>query len=199
MSEYILPIEILIEQFRKLPGVGRKTAARYAMAVLNMSEETVNGFSDALLSAKRDISFCKVCGNICEGDICDVCNDTDRERVLCIVEDVRSLMSIEKVREYRGRYHVIHGALSPMKGIGPDKLNISGLPDRIANEEIEEVIIATNPTIEGDATAMYLTRVLTPLGVRVTRPALGIPVGADIEYADELTLSRAIKGRSEIN
>lgn len=199
MSEYVLPLELLIEQFRKLPGVGRKTAARYAMAVLGMSCESVNDFSAALLSAKNDISFCSRCKNICEGEICDVCADEEREPVICIVEDIRSLMSIEKVREYRGRYHVLHGTLSPMKGIGPDKLNLDGLCDRISNENVEEVIIATNPTVEGDATAMYITRLLMPLGVKITRPALGIPVGADIEYADELTLLRAIKGRNEIN
>jgi recombination protein RecR len=199
MSEYILPIEILIEQFRKLPGVGRKTAARYAMSVLNMSEQTVEDFSAALLSAKRDIFFCKNCGNLCEGELCEVCEDTERAPILCVVEDIRSLMSIEKVREYKGRYHVLHGALCPMKGIGPEKLNIGTLSERIEREGISEVIIATNPTVEGDATAMYLTRLLAPLGVRITRPALGIPVGGDIEYADELTLSRAIRGRNEIN
>ena len=199
MGEYILPIEILIERFRMLPGVGRKTAARYAMAVVNMSVEDANAFANALLSVKNDISFCKCCGNLTDGEVCEICSDEKRLPVICVVEDVRALMSIERVREYKGRYHVLHGSLSPVKGIGPDKLNLSGLAERVVNEAIEEVIIATNPTVEGDATAMYITRLLSSYDVRVTRPALGIPVGADIEYADELTLSRAIRGRQKID
>lgn len=196
MSEYLLPIEVLMEQFRKLPGVGRKTAARYALSVLDMSNEACEAFAAALMDAKTKIRRCSVCNNLTDMEICSVCADENRIGVICVVEDAKALMSIERIRDYRGRYHVLDGVLSPVKGIGPDRIGLDKLLARLENEEITEVIVATNPTIEGDATAMYITKVLTPMGIKVTRPALGIPVGGDIEYADEITLARAIKARN---
>ncbi len=198
MSEYILPLERLIEQFAKLPGVGRKTATRYAMAYLDWSKESVDTFSDVLNEAKTKIKRCVVCNNFSENDLCPICMDATREAVLCVVEDPRAVMSLERVREYKGRYHVLGGVLSPMNGIGPEQLKIKELLSRLDKENITEVIVATNPTVEGETTAMYLMRLLKPLGVKVTRLAYGVPVGADLEYADEVTLSRAIEGRREL-
>lgn len=198
MSEYILPLERLIEQFAKLPGVGRKTATRYAMAVLDLPKESVDAFSEVLLDAKTKIKRCTVCNNLSESELCPVCMDETRTGVLCIVEDPRAVMSIERVREFKGRYHVLGGVLSPMNGIGPEQLKIKELLSRLDKEHITEAIIATNPTVEGETTAMYITRLLKPLGVKVTRLAYGVPVGADLEYADEVTLSRAIEGRREM-
>lgn len=199
MSEYILPLELLIEQFAKLPGVGRKTATRYAMSMLDWSTEDADAFAETVSSAKRKIRRCKICNNLCEGEICNVCADESRDSVICVVEDARAVMSFERLRDYRGRYHVLDGVLSPMNGIGPDQLNISSLLARLNNEPINEVIIATNPTVEGEATAMYLTKLLKPLGMKVTRLATGMPVGADLEYADEVTLVRALDGRRELD
>lgn len=198
MAEYLLPVEILIEQFRRLPGVGRKTAARYALSVLAMSKESAQDFSDAILDAKNKIHRCPICNNLTDQDICSICADEGREPVICVVEDSKALMSIERIREYRGRFHILDGVLSPMKGIGPDKIGLEKLIARLDKESVTEVIVATNPTIEGDATAMYIMRVLLPMGIKVTRPALGIPVGADIEYADEVTLARALKARNPV-
>ena len=199
MSEYLAPIEALIEQFRHLPGVGRKTAARFALSVLDMSREACEDFAGALLDAKDRIHRCERCNNLTDLPLCTICADESRARVICVVEDAKALMSIERIRDYRGRYHVLDAVLSPMKGIGPKQIGLEKLVARIADEDIEEVIVATNPTIEGDATAMLIMRTLTPLGVKVTRPALGIPVGADIEYADEITLARAIKARNTLD
>ncbi len=199
MSEYILPLELLIEQFAKLPGVGRKTAARYALSVLDWSKEEADQFADAISSAKHRIHRCRICNNLCEGEICSVCDDSSRKPIICVVEDARAVMSIERVKDYSGRYHVLEGVLSPMNGVGPDQLKIGQLLERLQNERVEEVIIATNPTVEGEATAMYLTRLLKPLGVKVSRLAYGMPVGADLEYADEVTLFRALDGRRELN
>ena len=196
MSEYLLPIEVLMEQFRRLPGVGRKTAARYALSVLDMSNEACEAFATALLDAKTKIRRCSVCNNLTDMEICSVCADDNRIGVICVVEDAKALMSIERIRDYRGRYHVLDGVLSPVKGIGPDRIGLDKLIARLEKESITEVIVATNPTIEGDATAMYITKVLTPMGIKVTRPALGIPVGGDIEDADEITLARALKARN---
>jgi len=197
MNEYILPLERLIEQFAKLPGVGRKTAVRYALSVIDMDRESVSEFSGVLLDSLTKVKRCKRCNNLSEGELCPVCEDEKRERVICVVEDPRAVMSIERVRDYKGRYHVLGGALSPMNKIGPEQLKIKELLSRINDENITEVIIATNPTVEGEATAMYLIRLLKPLGVRVTRLANGVPVGADIEYADAVTLSRALEGRRD--
>ena len=199
MSEFIAPLESLIEGFARLPGVGRKSATRYALAVLDMNDEDVMAFADSLAGAKTRIKRCKICGNFTDTDTCPVCDDSERNPIVCVVEDVRALMSIERVREYRGRYHVLGGVLSPMNGIGPDQLNIASLLSRISSEGVSEVIIATNPTVEGEATAMYLTKLLTPLGVKTSRLAYGIPVGADLEYTDAVTLLRALDGRRELN
>ncbi len=197
MAEYIPPIQRLIEQFRCLPGVGQKTAVRYAFAVLAMSEEGAEKFADSVLGAKRDVHKCPTCcGFSAEEGECDVCRSIDRdESVICVVESPKDVMVMEKVRSYRGKYHVLGGVLSPIDDIGPDKLNIKELKDRIALGIVEEVIVATNPTPSGDTTASYLAKILEPMGVKVSRLAYGIPVGGDIEYADEVTLSRAMEGR----
>lgn len=198
MAEYILPLERLIEQFGKLPGVGRKTATRYALAVLDWNTERAEDLAQAVLDAKSKVKRCRICNNICEDDLCSVCKDDTREPVICVVEDARAVLSIERVKDYRGRYHVLNGVLSPMNGVGPDQLRIKELLERLNNEEIQEIILATNPTVEGEATALYLTKLLKPLGIKVTRLAYGVPVGADLEYADEVTLFRAIDGRREL-
>lgn len=198
MSEFVQPLERLIEQFGRLPGVGRKTATRYALAILDLDEGKALELSDAIIDAKRKIKRCRICNNICEGDICDICADDTRAPIICVVEDARAVMSIERVRDFRGRYHVLDGVISPMNGVGPEQLKIRELLERINNENISEVIVATNPTIEGEATAMYLTKLLAPFEIKVSRLAYGIPVGADLEYADEVTLFRALDGRREI-
>lgn len=196
MAEYILPLEKLIEQFRRLPGIGKKTAVRLAFAVLDFTDEEAIQFADAVRGAKEQVCTCSVCQNISDGELCSVCRDEKRDRsVICVVEDAKAIMSLEKVKEYGGVYHVLHGAISPMAGIGPDKLKIRELMMRLGDGTVEEVIIATNPTVEGEATAMYLTKLIKPLGIRVSRLAYGIPVGGELEYADEVTLMRAIEGR----
>ena len=195
MAEYILPLEKLIEQFRKLPGIGKKTAVRLAFSVLEFSKEEAEAFAEAILGAKENVKTCSVCQNFSDGELCSVCTDAERDRsVICVVEDAKAVMSLEKVKEFGGVYHVLHGAISPMEGIGPDKLRIRELMMRL-NDEVKEVIIATNPTVEGEATAMYLTKLIKPLGVKVSRLAYGIPVGGELEYADEVTLMRALEGR----
>ena len=197
--EYILPLQKLIEQFCRLSGVGQKTAVRYALSVLDMSEEEAKAFADAIVSAKRDIVKCEICGNLSDKPICSICSDERRDRsVVCVVEDAKTVMALERVKEYNGTYHVLGGAISPMDGVGPDELRIGELLDRIRKGDIREVILATNPNIEGETTAMYLSKLLSPLGVRVTRLAYGVPVGADLEYADEVTLLRALDGRRDI-
>lgn len=196
MAEYILPLEKLIEQFRHLPGIGRKTAVRLAFAVLDFSDEEAFAFSDAVRAAKEQVKTCRVCQNIADGELCPICADEERDRsVICVVEDAKAVMSLEKVREYRGVYHVLHGAISPMSGVGPDKLKIPELIARLGSGEVREVIIATNPNVDGEATAMYLTKLIKPLGIKVSRLAYGIPVGGDLDYADEVTLMRALEGR----
>ncbi len=197
--EYILPLQKLIEQFCRLSGVGQKTAVRYAFSVLDMSEEEAKAFADAIVSAKRDIVKCEICGNLSDKPVCSICSDERRDRsVVCVVEDAKTVMALERVKEYNGTYHVLGGAISPMDGVGPDELRIGELLDRIRKGGIREVILATNPNIEGETTAMYLSKLLSPLGVRVTRLAYGVPVGADLEYADEVTLLRALDGRRDI-
>ena len=199
MTEYIESLQKLAEQFGKLQGVGRKTAMRMAFSVIEMDEADVAEFATALLDAKQRIHECPICGNLTDEDICSVCDDMTRDRsVICVVEDVKSVMSIEKVREFKGVYHVLHGAISPVNGITPDKLRFNELIQRASEEEVKEVIIATNPTPDGEVTAMYISRYLKPLGVKVTRLAYGIPVGADWEYADEVTLGRALEGRRDV-
>ena len=187
----------LAEQFGRLPGIGRKSAMRMAYALLDLDEEDAAEFADAILDAKRKIHLCPICQNLTDRELCSVCDDEDRDRsVICVVEDARAVMSVEKVREYRGLYHVLHGVISPVNGITPDKLKLKELLVRL-DESVKEVIIATNPTVEGEATAMYISRLIKPLGIKVTRLAYGVPVGADLEYADEVTLFRALEGRRD--
>ena len=197
--EYILPLQKLIEQFCRLPGVGQKTAVRYAFSLLDMSEEDAKAFADAIVAAKRDIVRCEICGNLSDKPICNICSDERRDQsVVCVVEDAKTVMALEKVKEYKGTYHVLGGAISPMDGVGPENLRIHELLNRIQAGAVREVILATNPNIEGETTAMYLSKLIAPLGVRVTRLAYGVPVGADLEYADEVTLLRALDGRRDI-
>ena len=197
--EYILPLQKLIEQFCRLPGVGQKTAVRYAFSLLDMSEEDAKAFADAIVAAKRDIVRCEICGNLSDKPICNICSDERRDQsVVCVVEDAKTIMALEKVKEYKGTYHVLGGAISPMDGVGPEDLRIHELLNRIQAGAVREVILATNPNIEGETTAMYLSKLIAPLGVRVTRLAYGVPVGADLEYADEVTLLRALDGRRDI-
>lgn len=196
MAEYIESLQVLAENFGRLQGIGKKTAMRMAFSVLEFTEEEAERFAEAILDAKRKIHLCPICQNLTDRDVCPICLDETRDRsTICVVEDVRVLMSIEKVREYRGLYHVLHGAISPVAGITPDKIKLAELLERLRDDEVKEVIIATNPNVEGEATAMYIAKLLTPLGIKVSRLAYGIPVGADLEYADELTLSRALDGR----
>lgn len=193
------PIENLIEQFAKLPGIGRKTAERLAFHILNMPKEYAAQMADALLDAKEKICFCEVCQNLTDVSPCAICSDTRRDSTtICVVESPKDVIAMEKMREYKGLYHVLHGALSPMDGVGPDDLQIASLLARIGAGGVNEVIMATNPTVSGEATAMYLCKLLKPLGVRVTRIAHGLPVGGDLEYADEVTLLRAMEGRREM-
>lgn len=195
MTEYLPPLEKLIEQFRRLPGVGRKSAARMAFAVLDMPIEAVERFSAALVDAKNEVHKCSVCGNLSVDEKCPICEDETRDRsVICVVEDAKAVLAIEKARKFRGVYHVLGGVISPINGITPDKLSISELIKRAA-DGVSEVIIATNPTVEGETTATYISSLLKNFGVTVSRLAYGIPVGGDIEYADEVTLTRAIEGR----
>ncbi|MGI6166929.1 MAG: recombination mediator RecR [Eubacteriales bacterium] len=198
MADYIESLQVLCEQFARLQGVGRKSALRMAFSVLEFTDEEAERFAQAILDAKRKIHPCPVCQNLTDQDLCHVCRDETRDRsVICVVEDVRVLMAIEKVREYRGTYHVLHGAISPVSGITPDKIRIAELLERLKDGSVREVIIATDPDIEGEATAMYIAKLLKPLGIRVSRLAYGVPVGGDLEYADEVTLSRALDGRRE--
>ncbi len=200
MKEYILPLQKLIEAFCRLSGVGHKTAVRYAFSILDMSEEDAAAFADAIISAKQNIHECEVCGNLSDAPVCAICSDSARDRsVVCVVEDAKTVMALEKVKEYRGLYHVLGGAISPMDGVTPNDLRIAELLERIAGGEIKELILATNPNIEGETTAMYLSRLISPLGIRVTRLAYGVPVGADLEYADEVTLLRALDGRRDLS
>ncbi|MBR6549199.1 MAG: recombination protein RecR [Clostridia bacterium] len=198
MSSYrVAPLERLIEQFEKLPGIGRKTAQRLAFFMLNMPEGQAEQFAEAIVDARQKIHQCSVCQNLTDGDTCNICSATDRDKTtICVVEDPRDVVAFERTREYNGLYHVLHGVISPMDGIGPDQLRIKELLARVGGGEVQEVIMATNPTVEGEATAMYVSRLLKPLEVKVTRLAYGIPVGGDLEYADEVTLSRALEGRN---
>lgn len=198
--QYPEPIAKLIDSYMKLPGIGNKTAVRLAFYTIDMNEKDVVAFSQALLAAKRDLHYCSVCGNITESDPCTICADKGRDQSqLIVVEQPKDVMSLEKMREYHGLYHVLHGVLSPIEGKGPEDINIKSLVKRLQTKEsVKEVIIATNATPEGEATAMYLSRLLKPAGIKVTRLASGLAVGSDIEYADEMTLYKAIEGRQEI-
>lgn len=198
MSESIKSLELLAEQFGKLGGVGKRTAMRLAFSVVDMTEVEAERFAEAILEAKRNIHCCPVCQNLTDLDVCPICSDLSRDRTtVCVVADTKSLIAIEKVREYNGVYHVLHGMLSPMQNITPDDIKLRELIERVASEDIREVIIATNPTTEGEATAMYISRLLKPAGIKVTRIANGIPVGGELEFADAHTLACAFDGRKE--
>ena len=199
MADYIEPLSRLAEQFGRLAGIGRKTALRLAFSVLDMPEEAAADFARAIIDAKAKIHLCPVCQNLTDKDVCDICADQTRDRsTICVVEDAKAVLALEKVREFKGLYHVLHGVISPMNGVTPEKLKITELFARCDDIEVKEIIIATNPTVEGEATAMYLSRLLKPLGLTVTRLAYGVPVGGDLEYADEVTLYRAIEGRRDV-
>ena len=192
-------LEILVEQFRRLPSVGRKSAERMAYAVLDLSKEEAELFARSIVDAKENIKRCKTCFNFSESEVCPICTDPERDRsVICVVEDARDIISIEKVKEYHGLYHVLGGTISPMNGINPDDLNIVELLHRLGDGEVTELIIATNPTVEGETTALYISKLVKPLGVSVTRLAYGMPVGGELDHADEVTLLRAIEGRKSL-
>lgn len=199
MSAYSPSIEKLIESFEKLPSIGHKTAIRLAFHMLDMSNEEINEFTKSITDAKEKLKFCSVCFNIADTDPCPICQDAKRDQsIICVVEDVRDIMAMERTHEYKGVYHVLHGTISPMNGIGPDEIKIKELLDRIRQNEIKEVIIATNPRVEGEATAIYLAKLIKAFDIKVTRIAHGIPVGGDLEYTDEVTLMKAMEGRREI-
>lgn len=196
---YPTPIAKLIDSFTKLPGIGIKTATRLAFYTIGMSDEDVNEFAKNLLAAKRELTYCSVCGNLTDEAPCQICNDQTRDRsVILVVEDSKDVSAMEKIQEYHGLYHVLHGLISPMNGVGPDDINLKSLITRLMDSEVSEVIIATNATADGEATSMYISRVLKPAGIKVTRLARGLAVGSDIEYADEVTLLRAIENRTEL-
>lgn len=199
MPGYILPLEKLIEQFEHLPGIGHKTAVRLAFSVLEGTEEEAGAFAQAILDAKHKVIRCRICQNLSDTEICSVCSDPKRDRsMICVVEDPKAVMALERVKEYNGLYHVLHGALSPMDGIGPEQLTIRELIARLSDGETKEILLATNPNIEGETTAVYLSKLIKPLGIRISRLAYGVPVGGDIDYADEVTLFRAIEGRRDL-
>ena len=196
MRFFTTPVENLIEQFQKLPGVGRKTAQRLAFFMLSLPEEEAQGFANAIINAKKTVKFCSVCQNLTDAEICGICEDKSRDsETICVVSDPKDVAAIEKTREYNGLYHVLHGCISPMNGIGPDDVRIKELIARVAQGGVREVIMATNPDTEGEATAMYISRLLKPFGISTSRLAYGIPVGGHLEYADEMTLTRALSGR----
>jgi len=199
MQVYTEPINRLIEEFSKLPGVGRKTAQRLAFHVINMNTNDVEALSKAIIEAKRDIKYCSVCCNIADTNPCSMCSNKNRDdSIICVVEDPRDVAAMERTREFKGKYHVLNGVISPMDGIGPDMIKVKELIQRLGTQDVTEIIMATNPTIEGEATAMYIARLIKPMGIKVTRIAHGLPVGGDLEYADEVTISKALEGRREI-
>jgi recombination protein RecR len=199
-SVYEGPVQTLIDELGRLPGIGPKSAQRIAFYLLKVAPEDANRLARAIVEAKERVSWCRRCFNISEGDLCAYCRDDRRDAtMLCVVEEPRDIVAVERTREFGGRYHVLQGAISPIEGIGPDQLRIKELLARVRDEGVTEVILATNPNIEGEATAMYLARILKPLGLRVTRIASGLPVGGDLEYADEVTLGRALEGRREFD
>ena len=199
MVEHIESLQRLAEQFGRLQGIGRKTAMRMAFSVLRLAPEEAEEFANAIITAKQSIHECPICGNLTDREICSVCDDDTRDKgLICVVEDVKAVMSIEKVREFKGVYHVLGGVISPINGITPDKIRFAELIARVGEEDVREVVVATNPTPDGEVTAMYISKYLKPLGVKVTRLAYGIPVGSDLEYADEVTLGRALEGRQDV-
>ena len=199
MSLYSPSIEKLIESFERLPSIGHKTAARLAFHILNSSEEETNEFISSIVNAKKNLKYCNKCFNISDTDPCTICANPKRDNsIICVVEDVRDVIAMEKTHEFKGVYHVLHGSISPMNGVGPDDIKIKELLARLMDGQVKEVILATNPRVEGEATAMYLSKLIKPLGVTVTRIAHGIPVGGDLEYTDEITLTKALEGRREL-
>ncbi len=199
MSLYSPSIEKLIESFERLPSIGHKTAARLAFHILNSSEEETNEFISSIVNAKKNLKYCSKCYNISDTDPCTICGNPKRDSSsICVVEDVRDVIAMEKTHEFKGVYHVLHGSISPMNGIGPDDIKIKELLARLMDGQVKEVILATNPRVEGEATAMYLSKLIKPLGITVTRIAHGIPVGGDLEYTDEITLTKALEGRREL-
>lgn len=199
MKYDVLPLTRLVEQFERMPGIGKKSAQRLAFYVLDMPQEKAKAFAEAILEAHEKIHRCSLCQNLTDQPTCQVCADEKRDRsTICVVEGPKDVIAIERTQEYKGLYHVLHGLLSPMNGIGPDQLTVRELLGRLGDSNVQEVIMATNPTVEGEATATYLARMIKPMGIRVTRLAYGIPVGGNLEYADEVTLYRAIEGRRDI-
>lgn len=199
MSLYSPSIEKLIESFERLPSIGHKTASRLAFYMLNCSEEETNEFISSIVNAKKNLKYCSKCFNISDTDPCSICSNPKRdESVICVVEDVRDIVAMEKTHEFKGVYHVLHGSISPMNGVGPDDIKIKELLARLMDGHVKEVILATNPRVEGEATAMYLSKLIKPLGIKATRIAHGIPVGGDLEYTDEVTLTKALEGRREL-
>jgi recombination protein RecR len=199
MPDFAEPLARLIAEFKRLPGIGQKSAQRIAFHVLRATREDAERLSQAVLDVKDKLGLCAVCNNISDSEICQYCRDPNRDpAVVCVVEEPHNIVGIETTRQFNGKYHVLHGALSPLRGVGPEALKIKGLVERIGQGEIREVIAATNPTVEGEATAVYLARLLKPLGVKVTRIGMGIPVGSDLEFADEVTIMKAMEGRREM-
>lgn len=199
MDYYVSPLQNLIDEFRKLPGIGNKTAQRLAYHVLNLPKEKALRFAEAICEAKEKITYCKVCQNFSDTDLCSVCANPARDKsVICVVENPRDVIQMEKTNEFKGTYHILHGAISPMDNIGPEDIRIKELVTRIGGGQVKEVIMATNPNLEGETTAMYISKLLKPFGIKVTRIAHGVPVGGELEYADEVTLARALQGRVEL-
>ena len=200
MRQYPKPLNKLINELSKLPGIGGKTAQRLAFHILALEESEATSLANSIVNAKRSLHYCSVCGNLTDTDPCEICSDESRDRTkVCVVETPQDVMAMERIREFKGLYHVLHGAISPVEGIGPNDINLKSLITRLQqHDEIDEIIVATNPNIEGEATAMYIARLLKPSGIKVTRIAHGIPVGGDLEYADEVTLLKAMEGRREI-
>lgn len=199
MAYNLAPLQNLIDQFECMPGIGHKTAQRMAFYVLGLTKDEANGFAKAITDAHTKIRQCRICCDLADDELCPICKSETRDKsIICVVEDPRDVAAIERTHEYNGTYHVLHGAISPMDNIGPDQIKIKELLARLNDGTVDEVIMATNPTVEGEATAMYISRLLKPMGITVSRLAYGVPVGADLEYADEVTLSRALEGRSVI-
>ena len=199
MPDFAAPLQRLIEEFRRLPGIGQKSAQRIAFHVLRNSRDDAARLGQAMLDVKDNLGICAECNNISDGELCSYCRDPHRDRTsVCVVEEPHNVLPIETTRTFEGVYHVLHGAISPLRGIGPEQLKIKGLLDRISKGDVKEIILATNPTVEGEATAVYLSRLLKPLGLKVTRIAMGIPVGSDLEFADEVTISKSLENRREM-
>ena len=199
MKQYAKPLNRLINELSKLPGIGGKTAQRLAFHILSMDKSQVEALAGSMTDAKEQMKYCSVCGNLTDQDPCSICSDESRDKsIICVVENPRDVMAMEKIREYNGLYHVLHGVISPMDGIGPEEINLKSLIVRLRDNDVNELVIATNPNIEGEATAMYIARLIKPSGIQVTRIAHGIPVGGDLEYTDEITLLKAMEGRKEL-